>query len=328
MKSWRNGGVAVLALTAAACTAVISGPAQAHVQAPEPPPGFAWYVLNQLNSFGFDIDDPTNRPPLVTEVPEGVLVPVDVSKDGVTDWLIQWPDDTQFCGTGGCQRSLYVSDDGGYVRAFDRQAWDLEIRPVASEVRLEASFHHLNCSPQRETCRLAWAWDPNSRRLVERPSSDGVRIIGGFGEAAVDLGDDEDGHPVLPDALPSVLYDLHRAGRRNCPSLDDPNDLNTFFPAVADIPDLNGDGVRDWVIEAPGSCGGQPAADYGYQVWIADGQGGATLAFTSAADRWPRLDVGAAPAVLLDGPACTEGQDCPTVALALDAPSRTLKPGR
>ena len=320
---WRKGGVAVVALMAAAC----SGGAADRAEAQEPPAGFTWYVRNEINGFSFDIDDPTNRPPLMTEVPEGVLIPVDVSKDGVTDWLIQWPEETQFCGTGGCKRSLYVSDDGGYVRAFDRQAWDLEIKPVGGEVRLEASFHHLNCSPQREVCRLAWAWDPATRRLTERPSSDGVRIIGGMGEGPVDLGE-KDGETVLPDDMPQSVYDLRQAGRRSCPLPDEAGGVNIYFPAVGDIPDVNGDGVRDWVIEAPGTCAGQPGPSYGYQVWVSDGQGGATLAFTSATERWPRLDVGATPAVLLDGPGCGEGENCPTTPLAWDATRRSLKPGR
>lgn len=316
LKTWAAAGAALMAM---------GGGCSAPAKAQEPPPGLTWYVLKELNDVYFDISDPTNRPPLITEVPDGVLVPVDVSKDGVTDWLIQWPEESWFCGTGGCQRSLYVSDDGGFIRAFDRQAWDLKIQPVNGEVRLEASFHHLNCSPQRDDCRLAWAWDPKARRMVERPSSDGQHIIGGMGEGAVDLGE-KDGQPVLPDDMPRAVYELHQAGRRNCPLLDEPGGVTVFFPTVGDIPDVNGDGVRDWVIEAPGACSGQPGSTYAYQVWVSDGQGDATLAFTAPTDHWPKLDVGQTPAVLLDGPGCGEGKTCATVRLRWDAAARTLRP--
>ncbi len=316
LKTWAATGVAL---------AVIGGASTGAAKAQEPPAGLTWYVLRELNDVYFDISDPTNRPPLITEVPEGVLVPVDVSKDGVADWLIEWPEEGWFCGTGGCQRSLYVSDDGGFVRAFDRQAWDLKIQPASGEVRLEASFHHLNCSPRRDDCRLAWAWDPVLRRMVERPGSDGEHIIGGMGEAAVDLGE-KDGQPVLPDDMPQAVYDLHQAGRRACASVDDATDVNVFYPAVNDIPDVNGDGVRDWVIEAPGGCNGDPDPAYGYQVWASDGDGGATVAFIGPRDHWPKLDVATTPAVLLDGPGCGEGETCSAVRLRWDVATRSLRP--
>lgn len=83
------------------------------VQAQTPPEGITWYILNELNRLYLDLDDPTNRPPLETVVPDGVLVPVEINGDGQTEWLINWPEATQFCGTGGCQRSLYISGEGG-----------------------------------------------------------------------------------------------------------------------------------------------------------------------------------------------------------------------
>lgn len=94
----------------------------AGVMAQEPPPGFVWYVVDELNRASFDIEDPTNRPIPLTEPPAGVLMPVDVSRDGVADWLIRWPEDHRSCGTGGCRLSLYVSEGNRYLRVFDRQA--------------------------------------------------------------------------------------------------------------------------------------------------------------------------------------------------------------
>lgn len=162
-------------LLTAATLLAFTGPVQAQEQALTPPEGFTWYVLNELNRFYLDIDDPTNRPALLTEVPEGVLAPVEVNGDGQTDWLINWPASTQFCGTGGCRRTLYISGgDGGFFRALDRQALELTITPVAGEVRVEGWLHHLNCGDARPQCRFAWTWDAQARRLVARQSSDGV----------------------------------------------------------------------------------------------------------------------------------------------------------
>lgn len=157
-------------ILATAIGLAIAAPARAQT----PPEGFTWYVLNEINRFYLDIDDPTNRPDLVTEVPEGVLVPVEINGDGRTDWLINWPESTQFCGTGGCQRALYISGEYGFVRAFDRQALELAVAPVDGDVRIEAWLHHLNCDETRPQCRFAWVWDDSARRLTARPSSDGV----------------------------------------------------------------------------------------------------------------------------------------------------------
>ena len=147
--------------------------AGAPVMAQEPPEGFAWYVLNELNGFGFDIEDPTNRPALATEVPAGVLVPVDLNGDARTDWMIAWPDSTQFCGTGGCRRSLYMATDDGFRRVFDRQVLDMTIGRVEGEIRVEAQVHHLECGDRPEGCHYAWAWSPAMEAFDERPTRDG-----------------------------------------------------------------------------------------------------------------------------------------------------------
>ncbi len=292
--------------------------------AQEPPAGFAWYVLDELNRASFDIDDPTNRPALLTEPPPGVLMPVDVSRDGVQDWLIRWPEANTFCGSGGCRISLYVSDGDGYRRVFDRQAWDPELRVVGDEVRLEASFHHLHCSPAREVCRLAWAWDPAGGRLSERPSSDGEAVIGGFADATVDLGD-VDGQPALPDDIPAAVLARRLDGRRACGSPHDAEAFTVAWPAVASTPDLNGDGRRDWVIEAPTACADQPPPDHGYEVWVTDGPEGAARAFVAAPGRWPWIQVDRVPARLLDGAPCLEGR-CETVALDWQGAAGAFRP--
>ena len=322
----RGSGLWVVAGVALGVVAGAPGLAKA---AEAPPMGFTWYVLNQLNEFYFDIEDPTNRPPLVTEVPAGVLEPVNINDDGVVDWLINWPDGAPFCGTGGCRRSIYVSDDGGYRRVFDRQAWDLTIGKVAGETRIEASFHHLNCTPQREDCRLAWAWDPKAAALTERPSRDGHHILTSLDGPPLDLGE-KDGEPILPDHTPEVLYALFQDGARVCPVADPGEVARTSWPALRSLPDLNGDGVRDWIIDAPVACGPEEPAAYGYQVWVstpadAAGQGalgqgsGVTLAWTGPVDHWPQLDVGQTPARLIDAPLCDHGEGCPGTPLTWDA---------
>lgn len=145
----------------------------APVMAQEPPEGFVWYVLRDLNDFGFDIDDPTNRPPLVTEIPTGVLEAVDANGDDRTDWLIRWPEALQFCGTGGCRVTLYIGTEDGFVRAFDRQALRFEINDAAGGPRIVTALHATYCNDDRPECLRTWVWDARAERLRIVASGDG-----------------------------------------------------------------------------------------------------------------------------------------------------------
>lgn len=163
---------------AAAAALTLSGCAVVDiVETRQPPAGLSWYVISQLNDFYNDPEDPTNRPPLLTTPPEGVVQAVDVNADGVNDWVVAWPDSTQFCGTGGCRYTVYLTHGQNLVRIFDRQAFQgLTFSMVGGEARFEGSFHHGSCGDAREDCRLAWGLDAERRKLVPRPSANGDRF--------------------------------------------------------------------------------------------------------------------------------------------------------
>ena len=168
--------VFLLALAAPAC-------------AQTPPEGLVWMALNEINADSFDRNDPTNRPPLVERVPDGMLRPVDVSRDDVTDWIVDFGAAglSSFCGTGGCWRILYVSGgDAGFVRAFDAQALAFDVVQRGGETRVEAHVHHLHCRPGQEECWFAWTWDADLNRLVERPAADGLTLLEGGGFDPID----------------------------------------------------------------------------------------------------------------------------------------------
>lgn len=292
------------------------------------PEGLAWYVLNELNGFYLDVEDPTNRPPLVTRVPDGVLTAVEINGDGRPDWLIHWPESTQFCGTGGCRTTLYISEGDSFVRAFDRQALRLELKRVEGELRLEAWVHHLQCSQDQEECLRAWTWDPAAGRLQERPSSDGISRMSGT--PAVDLGEASDGTPNLPSWTPPLLVELRDASRRWCPTVLEPSGVFLRRALLYDIPDVNGDGLRDWVFAPESGCDTPPES--GPQVWVTTdrgpgphGEGGAVaLAWTSPLDRWIEYEVSERPATVLMVGTCETGQDCPAVPLRWNAAAGRL----
>lgn len=132
-----------------------------------PPEGVVWLALRDINALTFDADDPTNRPPLVTTPPEGMIQAVDVSDDGKPDWLIDYEAAAAaaFCGTGGCLKRLYVSTDDGYVRAFDTQALTLAV--VEHQVR--TTVHHGLCVPDNWDCKAVFRWDGAVGKLVAVP---------------------------------------------------------------------------------------------------------------------------------------------------------------
>lgn len=152
-------------VSAALLGSPVAGPA--FVQTPFPPEGLRWLVVSELNRAFEDLDDPTNRPPLITVPPEGVIVPVEIDHDGVTDWMVRWPGDSRWCGTGGCRVTLYASRDGGLRRVFDRQAVDgLRLSGEAGTGRVEGEFHPLLCRDTNGPCHLTWTIEAGDDELL------------------------------------------------------------------------------------------------------------------------------------------------------------------
>lgn len=318
---WNQIGWAAVA----AAAGLFVGPGE--VRAQMPPEGFVWYVLNELNGFYLDVEDPANRPPLITAVPDGVLEPVEVNGDGKADWLIRWPESTQFCGTGGCRTTLYIGGDDGFVRAFDRQALRFEVKTVSGEVRVEAALHHLYCDSGQEECLRAWAWDASVGRLQERPSSDGISRLTVV--APVDLGEEPDGSPILPDWTPPALDEMRFHSRAWRPATTEEGP-RLCQADLFDTPDVNGDGLRDWVFTPDRGCDGGP--ETGFQVWVTTGPGPGpqgrggpvALAYTASPERWAEYEVSERPATLMVVAPCDEGADCAGIPLRWNAATGRL----
>ena len=291
----------------------------AHAQEPRPPEALTWMVLNEINGAYFDRAEPMNRPALVTQVPQGMIRAVNVSDDGRPDWLVDYSErGSTWCGTGGCLQTLYVSDGDQYVMAFDAQALNLQIGRSGSEARLEAQVHHLNCVPETQDCRFAWTWHAEAMRLVERPNSQGQTHLteGGFDP----LENDRD---VLEprDDMPPGLAETWWGTRVICPAYVDAG-TETRRAEVHDVPDLNGDGVRDWLFQMPPGCQQDPDGEVptpGFLVWLSQPDGSARMVYESQRDRWPAVDIASSPAFLIDNPSCGYGVTCPNQRLRWDA---------
>lgn len=290
-----------------------------------PPEALTWMVLNEINSAWFDRTEPFNRPPLVTRVPDGVIRAVDVTHDGRPDWLIDYTDTgLMYCGTGGCLRTLYVSDGDDYLMAFDEQTHTFDLSRRGGETVIEAEVHHVFCGSAGDECAFAWTWDAALKQLVERPNAAGVTLLGNDG-GFPPIGERESNRPV-EDRLPAELSEVWHGNRMTCPASSD-DGFRVFRPTFKQVPDLNGDGRRDWLVRLPDPC---PRDAYEevqarpFSVWLTGADGGLSEAWTSEPDHWALVDIATTPARLVSNPACGHGTACPDRRLRWDSRSSTF----
>lgn len=265
-----------------------------------PPEGLVWMALSEINGFYDNPDDPTDRPPIIKRVPAGMIVPVNVSQDGKTDWLLDFDKAgvSAFCGTGGCPKRLYVSDDDGLVLAFDQQVLDMAFRAAGHERLVEVRVHHAFCNPNAPDCRYAFAWDRQARRLMPRRASDGATLLTGGGFSPIDN--------KASDAL-GPIYEWARGQRRACVNSDGEG-FETRLAQLIALPDIDGDGLTDWLGAPSRPC--DNAQTPGFLVWTSLGAQDFKLAYVSAPERWARLDIAAKPARLLESADCDPSLAC------------------
>lgn len=166
---------------------------------------------------------------------------VEVNGDGVSDWLVNYEaaqNPSFFCGTGGCRRELYVSRDGGYVLAFARTAGTFKLRKAGGERVVDIDFHGSVCGGAgADECKRRYAWDEARGRFIERANHKGETWLVGGPSPVVET--------PLADAPAAVAEQIKRR-EAFCQAAGGayPTDETGFN----DLPDLNGDGIRDWVV--------------------------------------------------------------------------------
>lgn len=262
-----------------------------------PPEALVWMVLNDINVTGLDRDMPMNRPPIVTEVPEGMIRAVDISPDGQTDWLIDYSRAglSQFCGTGGCRLVIYASHEGDYQRAFDSQVLGFDIARRGGRQRLEAQVHHGACVPDDWECRYAWYWNRTTARMEPMATDAGRTLLPNGGRQPIDSEPDE-----RAAMAPASVQMTVTASRIFCPYDDLSLGGQVRQAEVAALPDLNGDGGDDWLVFPPVPCDADGPPDS--EVHLSQTNGDPVQAITVDAATAISVDVGRTPALLVLGP--------------------------
>lgn len=191
-----------------------------------------------------DMVDPEFPDAVKIATPAAVFRRIDVNDDGVADWRADYgkaQNPSFFCGTGGCVQQIWVSRPGGGFRlAFDNTVRELTLTRAAGERVLDVDFHGTTCGGTGvEPCPRRYGWNEAEGRFLERPGPNGASWLSGGPTPAR-----EPGAADIP--APVVAQVERRQGLCAVAGGAYPVEAN----AVNDLPDLNGDGVRDWVVGA------------------------------------------------------------------------------
>lgn len=298
--------LATLAMGAPAADAQARGDARDAARAPQAVRQAVIANLQSVRSEFMERDDPRRRR---APDPDPLLTRMDVDGDGRADWRAdyeraEWA--AGWCGTGGCLQQLWVGAPGGrWVLAMDTNSGPMRTRRVDGEHRLEVSVHGSRCGGAgADDCRYGYAWDPRLQRLVERPNfTGGTRLY-------------ESGAGLIDETAPRPVAQAAR--RLRCARGDDGGE-----PRTASVPDLNGDGRRDWVAWSGYAC---PEGSERVVVLASTAQGGFVQAYSGQDESW-EVDIAGQPARFISVPACGDRRNpCPRRPLRWDAATRMLQP--
>jgi hypothetical protein len=166
--------------------------------------------------------------------------PIDIDGDSSRDWAINWGKFSYpgWCGTGGCRYQLWRgAADGTPALVFDTNVRNVSTRRSGGEIVFDFDFHGSTCGTfGAAECLVSFAWDKRAGRMAERvnPRGDGtVRYV-------VPLEPGMQGYPhAVREAIDDMLRFCTSVGARPNAESDD-----ELLPAS--IPDVDGDGQRDW----------------------------------------------------------------------------------
>ncbi len=314
---------------------LISGCAEKPPEAPKPPDALVAKVTADLNRMllergAYEPGDgtPAGAGGVVASAPLAMFSAIDVNNDGIVDWRVDLgkaPNPSFFCGSGGCANQVYVSKPGGELELTWQATIgpDMPISVVNGERVMDVNFHGTVCDlAGADACPRRYAWVEAERRWQERPNVRGQTVLRG---PLIQV------KPLNWTDLPRQVQAEARTIEGACKAAggklyDGP------ISVVESIPDVSGDGVRDWVVGGHATCEELPAGALAplltMGVWATapEETGGARPLYATLNANYA-IDVVAKPAIFVlarTGTECGESGICPDSRLTYDASIRSL----
>jgi hypothetical protein len=214
-----------LAVSSAFAAAAAARPAS---PAPAPPPALVRAILADLGEDSKGVS--------ASRVRRG-LKPVDLDGDGRADHQF----DKQalgpgWCGTGGCWLQLWL-DRGAAppLKIFDGQVREVGFRTVRGARIVDLDLHGSACHTfGAHECPVSFRWDGGLGRLVEAATRGGTGVVRFLAPV-----EGMDGTPpaAVAAAAGAAIEACTRAGGNASEG-----------PSPMTVPDVDGDGTRDWVL--------------------------------------------------------------------------------
>ena len=190
-----------------------------------------------------ELTDPDNPPTADFRTPPASMFkPVDINGDGKSDWQVDYggaPVPGMWCGTGGCVTELWVSqpDNGGWAKVTEEQFREIRITRRNGVTRLDADFHGSVCGGYGAMeCPRSYVWDENIGWVPVANLKGQTWFYGG----PVELNLYERG------SQPDEVVRAFEAIQSLCPPGGGADERKNWGAEA--IPDINGDGRRDWVV--------------------------------------------------------------------------------
>lgn len=200
-----------------------------------PPKALVDQVRSEINDEAFTED---NDPIPVQEPGPKMFKRVDVNGDGIVDWQVDFGNFAGWCGTGGCRQELWLGRaDGGVTRVFGTQVREFKLKRRKTGAVVDVDFHGSVCGLTGvEECPRRFVWDSAEGAFVQTVNARGDGFLAGIPAPPVET--DLKTAPPEIQAEAKALVDLCAiaGGKRETP------------PDIGRLPDINGDGIREWYI--------------------------------------------------------------------------------